>query len=396
MRDDLIDIFLAGVRRADPAKAVAAALPEMARPDAIWALGKAAVAMARAALDHWPGTPCLIVTNPENAAPVAGARMVLGGHPVPDAGSAEAGEALLGRAAALGPGQVALVLVSGGGSALAVAPVEGVSLADKAAVSRRLLGAGWDIAEMNLVRQNLSRLKGGGLARAAAPGRVEALILSDVVGDDPAAIASGPTVPPLGGPAAAMALLKRRGLWDDLPQSCRRALARPAQPVPAAGWRLVGSNRLSVEAMAIAAPGAVVDPVPLVGDVAVAAGRVAEAAGRGRGLTLWGGETTVMLRGDGRGGRNQELALRVARALRGLDRPWAFLSGGTDGRDGPTDAAGAVVDGGTLARIAAAGLDLEALLARNDSHPALAAAGDLLVTGGTGTNVADLQILRVG
>ncbi|MEM7489442.1 MAG: DUF4147 domain-containing protein [Pseudomonadota bacterium] len=395
MRDDLIDIFMAGVRRADPDAAVSGALDGMARPHAIWALGKAAIAMARAALSRWPDVPCLVVTNPENATDLPGARILLGGHPVPDQGSAAAGAALLEAADALGAGQVALVLVSGGGSALAVAPVDGVTLDEKAALSRLLLASGWDIAEMNLVRQNLSRLKGGGLARAAAPGRVEALILSDVVGDDPAAIASGPTVAPLGAPAEAAARLRKRGLWSRIPESCREALGRDPMPVPEAGWRLVGSNRLSVEAMAAAAPDARVEEAPLVGDVAEAAARVAAIARSGPGTTLWGGETTVQLRGDGRGGRNQELALRVARALVGFDRSWAFLSGGTDGRDGPTDAAGAVVDGETLARIAAAGLDLEAGLARNDSYPLLAASGDLLMTGGTGTNVADLQILRV-
>ncbi|MEM8824730.1 MAG: DUF4147 domain-containing protein [Pseudomonadota bacterium] len=396
MRNNLIEIFQAGVRRADPERAAAAALDGRSRPDAIWALGKAAVAMARAALARWPDVPCLIVTNPENVAEVPGARVMLGGHPVPDAGSEAAGAALLAEAEALGAGQVALVLISGGGSALAVAPVAGVRLAEKAAVSELLLGAGWDIAEMNLVRQNLSRLKGGGLARAAAPGRIEALILSDVVGDDPAAIASGPTVPPLGPPAAAAALLMDRGLWAQLPESCRAALAREPEAVPDAAWTLVGSNRLSVEAMGAAAPEGRIEDAPLVGDVADAAERVAAQARAGTGLTFWGGETTVVLLGAGRGGRNQELALRVARALVGFDRPWAFLSGGTDGRDGPTDAAGAVVDGGTLGRIVAAGLDVEALLAENDSYPALAAAGDLLITGGTGTNVADLQILWVG
>jgi hydroxypyruvate reductase len=181
-----------------------------------------------------------------------------------------------------------------------------------------------------------------------------------------------------------------------MPETCRAALRRPAQPVPEAGWHLIGSNRMSVEAMATAAPGAMVDPDPLVGDVAEAAARVAAAAYAGPGTTLWGGETTVVLRGDGRGGRNQELALRVAVALEGLEAPWAFLSGGTDGRDGPTDAAGGVVDHGTLGRIAAAGLDMDAILARNDSYRALEAAGDLLITGATGTNVADLQVLKVG
>ena len=395
MRDDLIALFAAGVARADPRAATADALRDAPRPDAIAALGKAALAMAGAALDRFPGAPCLVVTNEGNAAPLPGARVMVGGHPVPDAGSLEAGEALLAMAAGLGPGQRLLALVSGGGSALAVAPVVGVTLEDKAAVARLLLGAGLDIAAMNRVRARLSRLKGGGLARAAAPAVVDALVLSDVVGDDLTAVASGPTLPPTGGKAEPAAILRAAGLWDALPPACRAAIGAPPVPVPPAAARLIGSNRLSAEAMRAAAPGAVLEPDPLVGDVAEAAARVAAAARRGPGTILWGGETTVVLRGPGRGGRNQELALRVAMALDGFDRPWAFLSGGTDGRDGPTDAAGGIVDGGTLDRIAAAGLDAAGLLARNDSHRALEAAGDLLVTGATGTNVADLQALRV-
>ncbi len=396
MRNELRDIFLAGVRRADPEVAIASALQGTAPPDLILSLGKAAIAMARPALDRWSGTRCLIVTNPENAADLPGATVLLGGHPVPDAGSLAAGAALLAEAEALGSGDRALILLSGGGSALAVAPSEGVTLADKAEVSRLLLGAGLDIVAMNLVRQNLSCLKGGGLARALAPAKAEVLILSDVVGDDPAAIASGPTVHPLGDARAARTLLEGANLWARLPESCRAALSREGfADTPALPFCLVGSNRLSAEAMLAAAPGAILDPTPLEGNVAEAAARIARAAAT-PGTILWGGETTVILRGDGRGGRNQELALRVALALRGLDRSWTFLSGGTDGRDGPTDAAGAIVDGGTLDRIAAAGLNVDAMLAQNDSYPALAVAGDLLMTGGTGTNVADLQILRVG
>ena len=395
-RDDLLRIFGTGIARADPGRAVAAVLHKVAPPDLVLALGKAAIGMAHPVLARFPDTPALIVTNAENAADLPSAQVIVGGHPVPDAGSAAAGAALLDAAGRLGAGQRGLVLISGGGSALAVAPVAGVSLADKAWVSERLLAAGLDITATNRVRQALSRLKGGGLARAAAAARLEALILSDVIGDDPAAIASGPTVPPMGRRGEAAALLREAGLWDTAPASVRAALAAPDDgPVPEAGWRLVGSNALSVAAMAQEAPGAVVDPAPLVGDVADAAERIATAARGGPGTTLWGGETTVMLRGPGRGGRNQELALRVALALRGLDRPWTFLSGGTDGRDGPTDAAGAVVDGGTCGRIAAAGLDPAALLARNDSYHALDEAGDLIRIGGTGTNVADLQVLRV-
>ncbi|WP_371154670.1 glycerate kinase [Jannaschia sp. 2305UL9-9] len=393
----MIEIFMAGVARANPEAAVIDALDGVRRPDLILALGKAAVAMARPALSRFPGTPCLVVTNPENAATLDGAEVILGGHPVPDDGSLAAGQALLSRARALSAGQHCLVLVSGGGSALAVAPAGAMTLADKADVSRLLLGAGLDITAMNLVRQNLSLLKGGGLARALAPATAEALILSDVVGDDLAAIASGPMVPPLGTAAEAIDLLRRQDLWDRMPAAARDALGT-AEPIatPEVTCRLVGSNRLSAEAMHAAAPDARLDPDPLVGDVSDAAARIVAVAQAGPGTTLWGGETTVILRGDGRGGRNQELALRVADALRGFDRPWAFLSGGTDGRDGPTDAAGALVDNGTLARAAARGCDVTAALARNDSYAVLAASGDLLMTGGTGTNVADLQILRVG
>ena len=397
MRDTMEAIFRAGVARADPVAAVTTALDNVRRPDLIVAIGKAGGAMAQAALARFAGTDCLVVTNPENARDLHGARVLTGGHPVPDAGSAAAGAAVLSTASGLRAGQHCLALISGGGSALAVAPVAGVTLADKSEVSRLLLASGLDITAMNLVRQNLSRLKGGGLARACAPASLEALILSDVVGDDPGAVASGPTVPPLGNAAQARAVLESANLWERIPESCRMALRRQERdPTPTSPTRLIGSNRFSAEAMRDAAPGATLDPVPLDGDVSQAAARIAARAMVGPGTTLWGGETTVILQGRGRGGRNQELALRVALALRGLDRPWAFLSGGTDGRDGPTDAAGALVDQGTLERIAAAGMDLGVGLADNDSYPMLAASGDLLMTGATGTNVADLQILTVG
>ncbi|MFC7705069.1 glycerate kinase [Plastorhodobacter daqingensis] len=389
------------VAAADPAAAVRRALEQepLPRPApggrlVVMALGKAAMAMAGAAAALCPSDRVLIITTPAMAGPLAGAEVLAGGHPVPDARSLVAGEALAAAAEGLGRGDVALVLISGGGSALAVAPVAGVSLADKAEVSRLLLASGADIAEMNLVRQSLSRLKGGGLARLAARARLRALILSDVVGDDLRVIASGPTAAPLGPPDAAQKVLVARGLWDRVPPAVRRHLEH-APPAPPAGQevenRLIGSNALSVAAMAQGTGGRVVQP--LVGDVAEAAARIWDCAGPG--LTLFGGETTVTLRGTGRGGRNQELALRVALLAeeRGITAPFVFLSGGTDGRDGPTDAAGAVVDGGTLARIRAAGIDPRAALAENDSYPALAAAGDLLLTGETGTNVADVQVM---
>jgi hydroxypyruvate reductase len=391
-------LFRIGVAAADPAGAVARALADFAPPPGrlvVVAVGKAALRMAGAALERLPASRAVVVTNNENAGPLAGAAVHAAGHPVPDARGLAAGEAVIAAVSGLGEGDALLALISGGGSALLPAPVAGVPLADKAAVNRLLLASGAPIEAMNLVRQNLSRLKGGGLARLAAPARVTALILSDVVGDDLRAIASGPTVAPLGDAAAAAAVLRAHGIWDDCPASVRAhlAAARPAPPVPEADNRLIGSNALSVAAMAAAAPGARVPGGALVGDVAEAAARIV--AEGGPGVTLRGGETTVRLTGRGLGGRNQELALRVALAAEAAGWPpgWAFLSGGTDGRDGPTEAAGGLVDAGTLARIRAAGLDPAALLADNDSNRALAAAGDLVVTGGTGTNVADLQVL---
>jgi hydroxypyruvate reductase len=258
-----------------------------------------------------------------------------------------------------------------------------------------------EISQLNLVRQALSRLKGGGLLRAAHPAPVTSYILSDVIGDDLRVIASGLTVAPVGSRAEARALLQGKGLWAELPASVQAALERDTvqPPLPAATNVLIGSNRKSLEAMqAAAGAGAAIVSDRLEGDVADAAAEIfaAEKSAGDRACLIFGGETTVRLQGTGLGGRNQELALRVAMGMPDLGRPWVFLSGGTDGRDGPTDAAGGVVDAGTVSRIIAAGGDPAALLANNDSHRALSLAGDLLVSGATGTNVADVQVLLLG
>jgi len=413
LRARLCRLFGCGVAAADPEKAARASLEAapMSAPSPggrleIVAVGKAAVAMAAAAQaalarQGLAAAHSIVVTGAGNAAPPAGAELHVAGHPVPDAAGAAAGEAVLARATALAAGDRLLVLVSGGGSAMLPAPAAGLSLEDKAAVNRLLLASGADIVTVNLIRQQLSRIKGGGLLRAAAPAQVKALILSDVVGDDLRAVASGPTLPPIGSRAEAVERLERLGLWHDLPDAVRRHLAErqaAVPPLPEVDNRLIGSNAQSVDAMAAAASAlglAVhVAATPLVGDVAGAAARIL--AARKPGLHLWGGETTVRLAGDGLGGRNQELALRVALGAaraEGWAPGWAFLSGGTDGRDGPTEAAGGLVDGASLVRMRAAGIDPEAALAGNDSNPALCASGDLLVTGPTGTNVADLQLL---
>lgn len=400
IRARLAGLFDEAVRAAAPGPAVARAVPglNLRGPVTVIALGKAARAMAMAALESAGEVQgALVVTNAENAGAIPGARLFIAGHPVPDAGGLAAGAAVI-EALDAAQGDI-LVLVSGGGSALLPAPVEGVTLDEKAAVSRLLLASGWDITRMNMVRQHLSRLKGGGMLRLAGGRRVVALVLSDVIGDDLRVIASGPTVAPIAPRSEVVATLRAEGLWSQLPRAAQTALLRPepAQP-PQGETHLIGSNALSLAAMARAEPEAVIWDDALTGDVARAAHRIVDmmrAATSGT-IGLCGGETTVVLRGTGAGGRNQELALRVAVGMAGFSRPWAFLSGGTDGRDGPTDAAGGLVDEGTLSRISARGGDIAALLANNDSYHGLALAGDLLITGGTGTNVADVQIAWIG
>ena len=404
MRATAEQLFSVACRAADPARALvlaltASPLPALGAGGAyrVVCIGKAALPMAAFLLDRLAGTPhqMLVVTNYENAKPLPGATVLAAGHPVPDANGASAAKAVERLLKAATPEDRVIALISGGGSALLPAPVDGLTLEDKAAVNRVLLANGFEITEMNLIRQQLSKLKGGGMLRAsAAP--VVAYILSDVIGDDLRVIASGPTVAPIGTRADARALLQTRGVWDDLPEAVRKILAgdAAAAPLPKARNVLIGSNRKSLEAVADAAGAEILDD-HLTGDVVDAAAKIIAAAQAAKGpcTLVFGGETTVTLRGTGLGGRNQELALRVAMAMPDLGRDWVFLSGGTDGRDGPTDAAGGVVDAGTRARIVAAGGDAEALLANNDSHAALKLAGDLLMTGATGTNVADVQIL---
>ncbi|MFN7003378.1 MAG: glycerate kinase [Roseinatronobacter sp.] len=401
-RDDMAALFGIGVAAADPQRGVRDALTTAPLPTHarlfVLGLGKAAVAMTGAALEvlRRPAR-ALVVTNYENDAALDGAQVMAAGHPVPDENGLRAAQAAEAMLAEAGRDDHVLVLVSGGGSALLPAPVEGLSLRDKAEVNRVLLAGGMDIVAMNAVRQHLSRLKGGGLLRAAHPAPVTALILSDVIGDDLRAIASGPTVAPIAPRAHVVEMLRASGMWTRLPEAAQAALLRPEEEVPAMGAenRLIGSNRQSLEAMAQARPEARIVSTALVGDVADAAEVIVRTAREGAcSLALFGGETTVTLTGTGLGGRNQDLALRVAIALDG-QTGWRFLSAGTDGRDGPTEAAGAIVDGATCARIRAAGGDPQALLANNDSNRALALSGDLLVTGGTGTNVADLQILSL-
>lgn len=399
-----MDLIRKGIAAAEPGGAVSRAMAGvLSDPPAaggrwqVIALGKAARAMAEAAQAALPaGTDVLVVTNAGNDTPLAGARVMRAGHPEPDDEGAAAAAEVIARLTATGPDDRVLALISGGGSAMLPAPAEGMTLAEKQAVNKLLLGSGGDINEVNLIRQGLSRLKGGGWLRTSkAP--ITALILSDVPGDDLRVIASGPTVAPIGSRADAAALARRLGIWDRMPQIARDVLEQPrdAAALPAVKNQLIGSNALSVQAMVDA--GAVAAPFGLEGDVQDCAERIWALAADlkpGQALAL-GGETTVRLTGDGMGGRNQELALRLALLAdtRPVPWPWAFASVGTDGRDGPGDAAGGLVGPGTIAAIKAAGIDPDEALRRNDSTPTLKAGDALVMTGATGTNVADLAVL---
>jgi hydroxypyruvate reductase len=411
LKTTALGLFQAAIDRADPAAALRAQLaasPLSELPGGgrnfILAVGKAAIPMMRTALELIPDpAQALAITNPENHTDIPGATVLSGSHPVPDEASETAGFAAIELAQSMSQNDRLIALISGGGSALMVAPAPGLTLADKAAVNKLLLASGLEINDMNLIRQQLSDLKGGGLLRHAAPASVQAYILSDVIGDDLRAIASGPTVAPIGDRARARETMQRAGIWDQAPEAVRTHLSAPTEAKetpPAATNTLIGSNRYSLKAMMAQAAdsgwNAKLITHRLIGDVQDAAEtviRAAQAAPADQPIALvFGGETTVQITGTGLGGRNQELALRVAQRAADIPGDWVFLSGGTDGRDGPTEAAGGMVTPGTWTQIKTAGADPETLLANNDSNAALAAGDALVMTGGTGTNVADVQV----
>jgi hydroxypyruvate reductase len=407
LRVEALRLFDVAVKAADPAKALRKHFDQTPiHPPSgtllIVAVGKAAVPMLEETLAHIPsGTPheAIAVTNRENFRELHGAHVLPAGHPVPDAEGEFAGKHVMKLLDAAQENDHIIALISGGGSALLPAPIDGVSLRDKARVSELLLSAGCDIERMNEVRQQLSQLKGGGFLRHAAPCAVEAFILSDVVGDDLRAIASGPTVAPMGTRKSAKTILEKFNIFSDMPDSVKVALAQPNIDVPriAAKNLLICSNRQSLEAMANAYDGnAVIVNDRLDGNVADVGPALVDIV---RNMPvdeplalIFGGETTVTLTGDGMGGRNQDLALRFALEASEIDGDWVFMSGGTDGRDGPTDAAGGLVDPNSISRMKNAGQDPEKMLENNDAYNALKASDDLIITGGTGTNVADVQL----
>lgn len=342
------------------------------------------------------------------------------GHPVPDDAGLAAVAAIEALLDGLSAEDVVLALFSGGASALLPDPAEGVTLAGLQETTEALLRSGAPIGELNAVRKHLARLKGGQLARRAQPAAVAALILSDVVGDPLDVIASGPTAPDPTTFADAWAILERRGLLASLPAPVRRRLRDgldgrlvdtpgPEDPIFSRVLNvLVGSNRLAAEAAvstgeqlgyhALLLSTFVEGEASEVAKVAVSLAKEILASGHPIGppaCLVLGGETTVTVRGNGRGGRNQELALAAALALEGTNGV-SIMALATDGTDGPTDAAGGIVDAGTAAAIRAAGIDPVRALRENDSYPALESGGALLRTGPTGTNVNDLLVVLVG
>lgn len=421
-------LYRAAVRRALPLHNTKPFLPP--RPKGrtvVIGAGKAGGAMAHAVEALWPADAPLsglVVTRyghtpPRPAGVPERIEVVEASHPVPDAAGLAAAERILSLAQGLGADDLVLCLISGGGSALLTLPADGLSLQDKQRINRRLLESGANIGEMNCVRKHLSRIKGGRLAAACAPARVVTLAISDVPGDDPSVIASGPTVPDATSCADALAILTRHRI--DLPAAVRAALEQGALETPKPGdarfaghqVQLIATPQQSLEAAAEAARAAGIEAHILsdemegesreVGRVHAALARAVARHGqpfRRPCVILSGGETTVTVREQaegtprGRGGRAGEFCLGLAQALQGQAGVWG-LAADTDGIDGVEDNAGAFVAPDTLARAAQAGLKVDAHLDRNDAYGFFDALGDLVVTGPTHTNVNDFRALLV-
>jgi glycerate 2-kinase len=414
----LIDLFQAAVGAADPMQVLPPHLPAPPRGrTVVVGVGKAAAAMARAVEAHWPGPLSGVVVVPEGATlPTARIVVLEASHPVPDERSLTAARLLMSAVEGLTADDLVIALISGGGSALCAWPAEGLSLADKQRLTRELLHSGASIAEINTVRRHLSRIKGGRLAAQAHPARVVSLVISDVPGDDPAQVASGPTLADSSTCADALAILQRHRLADDpvvrdalaagawesikpddarltghehrLIASAWTGLAAAAAQARAAGWAChILSDAMEGEARELGAAHAALA-------LSVAQRGVPFAAPC---IILSGGEATVTVRGSGRGGRNTELALALGLALEGRagsERIHA-LSAGTDGLDGHAGAAGAWLTPTTLGQARALGLKPRAHLDDNDSARVFEAVQALLVTGPTHTNINDFRAIVV-
>ena len=421
-------LFHTAVRRALPLHNTAAFLPPPPRGRTlVLGAGKAGGSMAQAVEALWPADAPLqglVVTRyghipPRPAGVPQRIEIVQASHPVPDSAGLSAAQRILGMAQGLTKDDLVLCLISGGGSALLTLPAEGLTLEDKQRINRELLNSGATISEMNCVRKHLSRIKGGRLAAACAPAKVVTLAISDVPGDDPSIVASGPTVPDASSCAQAVAILLRYGI--QVPGAIMSLLEQGALETPKPGdevfagheVHLIATPRQSLEAAAQAARAAGLDAHVLsdeiegesreVGKVHAALARAVARHGepfRRPCVMLSGGETTVTVKQQpphfprGRGGRAGECCLGLAQGLQGQAGVWALVAD-TDGIDGVEDNAGAFVAPDTLERALARGLKVDAFMDRNDAYGYFSALGDLVVTGPTYTNVNDFRALLV-
>jgi glycerate 2-kinase len=437
LRQDALSIFHSALAAVDPEEAVHRYLRvendvmlldgrryDLKSYDRILVVGagKAVAPMAKAVEDILGSrvSAGVLVVKDGHGLPLKKIRVHEASHPVPDERGVRGTMEILKLLTQAGGRDLVLCLMSGGGSALLIAPAEGVSLQDKQQTTKQLLGCGATIHELNTIRKHLSRAKGGQLARAAHPATVVSLILSDVVGDDLDVIGSGPTVPDRSTFADTAGILKRYGIWERVPASVRDRICRgevgEAAETPKPGdpafqlcaQILVGTNLRVLTAAAQAAEQLGYRSLILSSKVEGEAREVAKAFAAiakevlashhpapPPACILTGGETTVTLQGDGRGGRNQEFVLAGAMALEGIDNV-VLLAGGTDGTDGPTDAAGAIADGATIGKAKALGMDPHAFLKRSDSYYFFKPLDDLIITGPTRTNVMDVYMLLVG
>jgi len=416
MTDDsralLARLFEAAIAAADPARVLEGHLP--ARPKGrtvVIGAGKGAAQLAAAFETAWDApVEGVVVTRYGYGCATRQIRVIEAAHPVPDAAGLAASQTLFGAVKGLSADDLVVALITGGGSALLPAPPEGFTLDDEQALNEALLASGAPISAMNAIRKQFSLSKGGRLAAAAHPARVVTLIVSDVPGDDPAQVASGPTVPDASGPAEAQAAIAAYGI--DLPAAMRDEIGRATPPHPddpvfaGNSVSVVASAARSLEAAARLAEAEGVAPAILSDAIEGEAREVAkvhaalarEIAAKNRPfprpvVLLSGGETTVTLKGQGRGGRNTEFLLSLAEGIAGHDI--TALAADTDGIDGSEDNAGAFADGTSAARLRGLGEDPAALLADNDAYTAFEALGDLFAPGPTGTNVNDFRAILV-
>jgi len=408
-------LFDAAIAAADPRKVLAGHLPP--RPNGrciVVGCGKSAAVMAAALEDAWPDVPLqgTVVTRYGHSVPTERIEVIEASHPVPDANSERGARRLLECVQGLSPNDLVLALISGGGSALCALPAPGLTLADKQAINRALLASGANISEMNCVRKHLSAIKGGRLAAAARPARVVTLAISDVPGDDPAVIASGPTVPDRTSFADAREITARYRIELPIDVAAHLEQASDETPgqLPNSEFHLIATPMMALQSMAETARTLGLTPLVLgdalegesrdMGIVQASIARSARAHGqpvRPPAVILSGGETTVTLGGNpaGHGGRNTEFLLSLAVALAGASDTWA-IAGDTDGLDGMDDIAGAIVTPDTLARARAKGLDPRAMLTGHDSHTLFDRIGDAIRTGPTLTNVNDVRAILIG